>query len=209
MLQLQLKHSFDSALPPSCQLSPFVCHCSQFLSAFGVCMLNSFQRKLNEQLCATCTSAFKGHTVLWTHLPGYLLQDPHQCLPNTHLPLKHSWTLKKSRDNVGQFTFCKGPRAVLHWAPTASPLLIFQLTCKLFLPKKTHFIPLPSFYLVYILLPYPLLNSFSSLLFHFFKSFHMLAASPFSQQQIQSSAIWQSKEIGLLVKFASRLARSS
>lgn len=86
---------------------------------------------------------------------------------------------------------------------------LFQLTCKLFLPKKTHFIPLPSFYLVYILLPYPLLNSFSSLLFHFFKSFHMLAASPFSQQQIQSSAIWQSKEIGLLVKFASRLARSS
>lgn len=161
MFQLQLRHSFDSALPPSCHLWPFVCHWSQFLSAFGACTLNSCQRKPSEHLCSTCASSFN-----WAHRAvndpmGQATASFPSGLHSTHLPLKHSWTLKRSCNNLLHFT--KDLDQCFHLAPTASTPLTIP-TDLLAIPKDEDtfymFAYLFSGLWIFILFPSPLLFFF-------------------------------------------------
>lgn len=54
-----------------------------------------------------------------TYGPNYCKIPPR--VPDTHLPVKCSWTLKRSCDNLEQFTFCKGPSAVFPSGTNCQP----------------------------------------------------------------------------------------
>lgn len=184
---LQLRHSLDSALPPSCHLRPFACHWSQFLSGFGACMQNSCQRKQNEHLCSTCASSFN-----WVHRA---VNDPIGQttvrfllgLHSSHLPLKHSWTLKRSCDNLLHFT--KDLVQCFHLAPTSSTPLTIPTDLSAIPEDNDTFYNFP--YLLSGL--WILFYSPSPLLFVFSNFLNMLSPSPFSQQKIKNTAIWQNK----------------
>lgn len=170
MFQLQLRHNFDSALPPSCHLRPFACHWSQFLTGFGACMLTSCQRKPNEHLCSTCASSFN-----WAHRAvndpiGQTTASFPSGLHSIHLPLKHSWTLKRSCNNLLHFTKdliqcfpsgtnCQHSTDYSNWSISYSQ-------------RRRHVTILPSSYLVSESLFY----SPSALLFGFLKFSHRVVA---------------------------------